>query len=132
MKPDGARRRPGRDGVRADDPRSLAAASLARWRSEGRYINLEVASTLSRAALSGPDRALYTALVYGAAERALTLDHVLAPLSSRPLDELDGETRCALWIGLYQLFLEGYDIPVHEFKEFHLLTAFVEAFFGKV
>lgn len=48
-------------------------------------------------------KALYTALVYGCVERALTLDHILASLSSRPLDSLDGETRCAAWLGLYQL-----------------------------
>lgn len=83
--------------------RSLALSSILRWRRAGKYANLEVSAALDRSALSGKDRALYTALVYGVVERALTLDHILASLSSRPIDELDDETRCAAWLGLYQL-----------------------------
>lgn len=85
------------------NPRALALASLVKWRQNGKYTNLEVAASLRRAELSEKDRALYTALVYGTVERALTLDHVLASLSSRPVDLLDDETRCAVHLGLYQL-----------------------------
>ena len=92
-----------RSAGKSADVRSLALASLVRWRADGKYANLEVAASLGRADLSDKDKALYTALVYGCVERALTLDHILASLSSRPLDELDGETRCAAWLGLYQL-----------------------------
>ena len=91
------------DGVLGADVRSLALASLVKWRSRGKYANLEVAASLSRCDLDLRDRALYTALVYGVVERALTLDYILASLSSRPLDSLDDETRCAAWLGLYQL-----------------------------
>lgn len=83
--------------------RSLALASLVRWRRAGKYANLEVAASLGRADLSDKDKALYTALVYGCVERAVTLDHILASLSSRSVDTLDDETRCAVWLGLYQL-----------------------------
>ena len=88
---------------RADDPRALAISSLVRWRSQGKYSNLEVAAVLSRSELDSRDRAFYTALVYGCVERALTLDYALTALSSRPLDKLDDETRCAAHVGLYQL-----------------------------
>ena len=85
------------------DARSLAISSLVKWRAHGKYSNLEISSALSRSDLEARDRAFYTALVYGCVERALTLDHILAALSSRPLDSLDDGTRCAAWLGLYQL-----------------------------
>ena len=89
-----------RDGSGAS-PRSLAIGSLVRWRRDGKYVNLEVAAALKRSKLDPKDRAFFTALVYGAVERSLTLDHVIAAHSNSR--KLDDETRCALWIGLYQL-----------------------------
>ncbi len=85
------------------NPRALALGSLVKWRRNGKYTNLEVAASLQRTALSEKDRSLYTALVYGTVERALTLDWVLASLADRPVDSLDDETRCAVHLGLYQL-----------------------------
>lgn len=37
------------------DVRSLALASLVRWRADGKYANLEVAASLGRADLSDKD-----------------------------------------------------------------------------
>ena len=102
-KPRGAKAAAGAREAKKSDVRSLALASLVRWKSAGKYANLEVAASLGRAVLSDKDRSLYTALVYGVVERAITLDRILASLSSRPLDKLDDETRCAAWLGLYQL-----------------------------
>lgn len=85
------------------NPRSMALSSIVKWRRAGKYANLEVAASLRRTDPDGKDRALYTALVYGTVERWLTLDHVLASLSSRPVDSLDDETHCAVNLGLYQL-----------------------------
>ena len=90
-------------GAKGANVRALALASLVRLRADGKYANLEVAASLGRADLSDKDRALYTALVYGVVERSITLDHILAALSSRPLDALDTQTRSAAELGLYQL-----------------------------
>ena len=83
--------------------RSLALKSVAAWRKNGKYANLEVNASLDRADLSPADRALYTAMVYGVVERAVTLDHIIAGLSSRPMDKIDAQTLAAVELGLYQL-----------------------------
>ncbi len=94
------------------NPRSAAAASLIAWEKNGRYANLEVAASLADSAMNEADRALYTALVYGVIERVITLDHIIAGLSSRPLCEIDREALCALRLGIYQLtFMDR--IPPH-------------------
>ena len=94
------------------NPRSAAAASLIAWEKNGRYANLEVAASLADSAMNEADRALYTALVYGVIERVITLDHIIAGVSSRPLSEIDREALCALRLGIYQLtFMDR--IPPH-------------------
>lgn len=94
------------------NPRSAAAASLIAWEKNGRYANLEVAASLADSAMNEADRALYTALVYGVIERVITLDHIIAGLSSRPMSEIDREALCALRLGIYQLtFMDR--IPPH-------------------
>ena len=86
-----------------DNPRQLALRSLVRCEKDGKFANLEVNAALKGASLSELDRGLYTALVYGVAERALTLDYMIASLSDRPLEALDPETKNAIRMGLYQL-----------------------------
>lgn len=94
------------------NPRRAAHASLCAWEKQGRFANLEVHVSLSASPLTENDRALYTALVYGVIERAITLDHIITQYSARPLDTIDPETRCALRLGLYQLtFMDR--IPPH-------------------
>jgi len=94
------------------NPRAAAAASLLAWEKNGRFANLEVSVSLASSALSEADRALYTALVYGVIERAITLDYIIAGLSDRAESGIDAETRCALRLGLYQLtFMDR--IPAH-------------------
>ena len=94
------------------NPRMAAAASLIAWEKNGRYANLEVASSLAASAMSDADRSLYTALVYGVIERVITLDYIIESLSSRPLGEIDREALCALRLGIYQLtFMDR--IPPH-------------------
>lgn len=96
----------------AQSPRAAAFASLLAWEKSGRYANLEVNASLSAAALSEADRALYTALVYGVIERLITLDYIISSLSSRPIGQIDRETLCALRLGVYQCtFLDR--IPPH-------------------
>ena len=94
------------------NPRAAAFASLLSWEKNGRFANLEVNASLQMSSLSDADKGLYTALVYGVIERAITLDHIIGTLSSRPLAQIDRETRCALRLGLYQLtFMDR--IPPH-------------------
>jgi 16S rRNA (cytosine967-C5)-methyltransferase len=60
------------------------------------------------AGLDPRDRALATALAYGTVQRARTLDHLLQPLVSRPLQELDPPVHQALRLGAFQLaMLDG-------------------------
>ena len=82
------------------NPREAAAASLIAWEKNGRYANLEVATSLTDSPMSEADRALYTALVYGVIERVITLDYIIAALSSRPMAEIDREALCALRLGI--------------------------------
>ena len=58
-------------------------------------------------ALDPRDRALATAIAYGAVQRRRTLDHVAQRLSSRPLDRLDPPVLAALRLGLFQLLYLG-------------------------
>ncbi len=54
------------------------------------------------------ERALAMQLAFGTVQRRLSLDHMIAQLATRPVDELDPRTLAALRLGLYQLaFLDG-------------------------
>ena len=83
--------------------REAARDSLVAFAKRGKYTNLEVASSLSRHAFSDADKRLYTALVYGVAERIPTLDYIAEGLSSRPLSDVDINTLTCLRLGLWQL-----------------------------
>ena len=91
--------------------RQAAHLSLLKMKS-GKYTNLEVNATLERSELSGADRGLYTALVYGVWERIITIDKTIAKYSKTPLDKIDEKALAALRMGIYQLsFMER--IPDH-------------------
>ena len=87
-----------------DNARKVAVTALSRWERDGKYINLEVDATLDRTDLTGPDRALAAAMIYGVSERKLTLDYEIERLSERKLAELDEVTLAALRAGLYQIY----------------------------
>lgn len=92
--------------------RALALQILNRTDSQGQYTNLALDAALKRSALSAPDKALVTVLVYGVTERRLTLDYIADALSSRPCESLDGTVRNLLRMGLYQLrYLDR--VPAH-------------------
>ncbi len=91
--------------------RRAAFSSLCKMKA-GKYTNLEVNTVLRRTEMSGADRGLYTALVYGVTERLITLDYIIGSLSGRPVHTLDEEVLCALRLGVYQLaFMDR--IPPH-------------------
>lgn len=98
--------------AREKGPRELAALSLEKWEKQGKYAGLETVATLSRESLSDADRGLYTALVYGVVERAVTLDHIISLYCTRPADSLEVSVRNALRLGLYQLIYMDR-IPEH-------------------
>lgn len=91
--------------------REAAVKSLLKMKS-GKYTNLEVNATLTRADMSGADRGLYTALVYGVCERIITLDKVIEKYSKVPLSKIDPEALAALRLGIYQLAFMS-KIPDH-------------------
>ena len=92
--------------------RQAAHASLVSCLANDKFVNLEISAILKRANLEGADRGLYTALVYGTIERLLTIDYIIAKLSSRPIEEIDERTLCAVRLGICQLeFMDK--IPAH-------------------
>jgi 16S rRNA (cytosine967-C5)-methyltransferase len=96
--------------ARVSPARSVAYAVLRRVFEQGAYAD----RALRRAAegLDARERAFATQLVFGAVQRAGTLDHVAAGLARRPVDELDAPVRAALRLGLFQLlYLDG--VPDH-------------------
>src|SRR3954447_8195325 len=88
------------------------AFSVVRRVSDGAYADRAVRAAAGRAGLTPQDRALAQQLVYGTVQRRLTLDHVVAQLSQRPLAKLDPPLLDALRLGIYQLlFMDS--VPDH-------------------
>lgn len=83
--------------------RRAAYNSLLRCEGQGRYLSLELDSTLSAHPLPAAERALYTTLLYGVTERLTTLDYLIDRYSRRPSAKLDREVVWAVRLGLYQL-----------------------------
>ena len=92
--------------------RQVAMSVLLRCEKSNQYSNIAVDHALADSALSGADRGLVAALVYGVTERRITLDYYLSRLSTRPLSDIDGEALCAARMGLYQLIYMDR-IPPH-------------------
>ena len=91
-----------------DPARVVAAEALLQVEEEGRFANLVLpkllkSEQLSNRKFSAQDAAFTSELVYGTVRRTRTLDAVLAPLSKRPLDQLDPPVRVCLRMGAYQL-----------------------------
>ncbi len=93
-------------------PRSLAHASLLSCEAANRYSNLEIDSGLKKAALSDPDKGLYTRLVYGVIERKITLDYIIDRYAKTQTADMEPAVRMALRMGIYQLYYMDR-IPSH-------------------
>lgn len=91
--------------------RRVAAAVLRRVEREGAYADRALAAEATRARLDARERAFATQLAYGAVQRRLTLDHVIAVCSGRPVDQLDQPVRDALRLGVLQLLFLGGVAP---------------------
>ncbi|QLK85830.1 16S rRNA (cytosine(967)-C(5))-methyltransferase RsmB [Staphylococcus sp. 17KM0847] len=89
--------------------REFAFQTLEAVLKNGAYSNLKMNETLQKYDLSGADRGLYTALVYGTLQRKLTLDFYLKPFIQT---KIKGWVRRLLWMTLYQ-YIYMDKIPVH-------------------
>lgn len=83
--------------------REATFLSLLRAEKEGKYLNLELDAAIRHTQLDERDRALFTALLYGTAERQITLDYVISLYSHIPLARMDNKVRLILRIGTYQI-----------------------------
>ncbi len=92
-----------------ENPRRVALEALLRV-EQGAYANILVPEMLRQRELDARDRGLVTELVYGSVRMRRAVDHLLAQVSTRPLDEVDDRVRAALRLGGYQLLL---GIPPH-------------------
>src|SRR4051794_38836633 len=101
--------------IRHADPAVTArqlAFQVVRRVSDGAYADRAFRAEARRARLSPADRAFAQQLAYGTVQRRLTLDHVIAQLSDRPLARLDPPLLDALRIGIHQLlFMDS--VPDH-------------------
>ena len=85
--------------------REAAYKSLLRIDNESRYSALELDSVMNSDKLDDKDKALYTSLLYGVTERAITLDYIISLYSSKPLSRLDKSTLILLRTGVYQIYM---------------------------
>jgi 16S rRNA (cytosine967-C5)-methyltransferase len=84
--------------------RYAAFISLLRIEKEHSYADIIIDRELREGPLAGPDRGLYTELVYGTLRRQGTLDHIIASFSTTPLAKLERAVVLLLRLGLYQIF----------------------------
>ena len=86
------------------NPRRAAADLLLRVEQEVAFADQLIDRALNAGALRGPDRGLFTELVYGVLRRQGTLDHIIRQFSKQPPEKLEPAVRILLRIGLYQMF----------------------------
>ncbi|HZV81755.1 MAG TPA: 16S rRNA (cytosine(967)-C(5))-methyltransferase RsmB [Geobacteraceae bacterium] len=84
--------------------RYSAFTTLLRIEKERSYADILIDRELREGRLTGPDRGLYTELVYGTLRRQGTLDHIIAHFSTTPLAKLERAVILLLRLGLYQIF----------------------------
>jgi len=82
--------------------REAAFVSLQKYENNKKFANIEADTAIRRNRLEGADKALYTAIFYGTAERKITLDYIIDALSDRK-GEIDANVRIILRLSLYQM-----------------------------
>lgn len=87
-----------------DKARQCAFHALRRVWEQGAYSNIVLADAMQKYKLEGKDRAFCSALVYGAAERLLTLDYLITTVAARPAEKIQGTVLTALRLGMLQIF----------------------------
>lgn len=86
------------------NPRQAAFNTLLRIEKERSYADILINRELQTGLLSGPDRGLYTELVYGTLRMQGTLDHIIGLFSKTPLPRMERAVVLLLRLGLYQMF----------------------------
>ncbi len=92
-----------RSGARASPARRCALRVLRRVFSEGAFADRALRAEAERAGLDRRERAFAERLAFGAVQRRLTLDHVVAACSDRALEQIDAPLLDALRLGALQL-----------------------------
>lgn len=92
--------------------RLSAARGLLEVFADGGYSNIVLNRRLEQEGLSAQDRAFCSALFYGVAERALSLDWAISRYSRIPPQKLEKEVLITLRCGFYQL-LSMPSVPPH-------------------
>lgn len=87
-----------------NNPRHAAFRTLHRIEKEKSFADILIDRELKMGELSGPDRGLYTELVYGTLRRQGTLDHIIGQFSKTPPARLERSVVLLLRLGLYQIF----------------------------
>ena len=85
-------------------PRQAAVLSLNSAFKSGKFINLELDSTIKKYGFEDKDKSFYTRLLYGTVERKITLDYMISILSTVPMEKIEPLVLCILETGLYQIF----------------------------
>jgi len=85
-------------------PRQAAYLTLLRIEKERSYADILIDQELQGGELTGPDRGLYTELVYGTLRKQGTLDHIIGQFSNTPLGKMERSVILLLRLGLYQMF----------------------------
>ncbi|MGE0157605.1 MAG: transcription antitermination factor NusB, partial [Geobacter sp.] len=89
--------------VTSSSPRHAAYLALERLSGSDLHADDLIDQQLSRGQLAGPDRGLFSELVFGVLRQQGTLDHYLAQLVDQPLAKLQLPVLLLLRLGLYQL-----------------------------
>lgn len=84
--------------------RQAAFNTLFRIEKERSFADILIDQELKNGDLEGPDRGLYTELVYGTLRRQGTLDHIISQFSKTPPAKLERIVTLLLRLGLYQIF----------------------------
>lgn len=85
-------------------PRQAAVLSLNSAFKSGKFINLELDSTIKKYGFEDKDKSFYTRLLYGTVERKITLDYMISILSTVAVEKIEPLIMCILETGLYQIF----------------------------
>ena len=88
----------------SSNPRRAAVDLLLRVENEAVFADHLIDRELAGGLLQGPDRGLFTELVYGVLRRRGTLDHIIGQFSKQPPEKLEPAVRVLLRTGLYQMF----------------------------
>lgn len=87
-----------------DAARQAAARILFEVFEQGAYANLGSIQLLEQPDLRPLDRRFSSALVYGTISRLVTIDWILAQVSTRPVSQIDPWVRTILRMGVWQLY----------------------------